>query len=243
MPVSTICPQCGMTFTVRAYRLKRSKTLYCSLRCMGLGKTIARETKICAFCGDMFLIRPDNTQDTDRRFCSLTCHWRSHGANKTAQALETFWDNVQRCEHGWLCLYCCWPWQLSCNKQGYGRLTVEYTEYRAHRRAWELWHKQIMPGHLDAAHWCHFPPCCNPHHIHAATPRENMADSVRDNLHVYGNRHGKSKLQASDIPDIFRLHALGRSQGQIAADFNVTAPTINKVLQRQTWRQVIITTE
>jgi len=207
---------------------------------MGLAKTKPPETTICEYCQKEFVIRKNTYEREGRRFCSLDCHWKAYGIIKTQRALDEFWTHIHRCDHDWVCLYCCWPWTATTTTTGYGKWFYQGKTIPPHRKAWELHQGRIMPKKLFAAHWCHNPICCNPLHIHPATPKQNTADSVRDGMHLFGSRSGMSKLVETDIPEIFRLHAMGWTHIALGKKYNVHSSTIQNVLRRNTWTHVHI---
>jgi len=236
-----VCEVCTTTFYVRTYRLIQNPR-FCSAKCMGLAKRQPQEMRDCALCGTPFEVRKRKQERENRIYCSLTCHWRAVGKERVQRTLDGFWDRLERCEHdGELpCPYCCWLWTGATAATGYGKLTHNGKDGRAHRRAWEIWNERTMSPELDAAHYCHRRLCCNPMHLHAATPKENMADSVRDGRSLFGSRGGNSKLVEADIPEIFRLRAMGWTQIKIAAHFQVHWTTIRNALIGKTFSHVKI---
>ncbi len=94
-------------------------------------------------------------------------------------------------------LFACWPWLGSINKNGYGtirggRLHISETGirwiYQAHRVALaiatcpdELTVFQLMDNQnaeLEAAHTCHWRPCCQPQHLLWKTHHDNILDII-----------------------------------------------------------------
>lgn len=69
-----------------------------------------------------------------------------------------------------------WRGRISCN--GYGNLTVNGLDYRAHRVAYVLAKGPISAGRvLD--HSCRRRACVNPDHLEVVTQRENVVRGVR----------------------------------------------------------------
>jgi DNA-binding CsgD family transcriptional regulator len=236
-----VCEVCQITFYVRTYRLKQNPR-FCSATCMGLEKRQPKEMRDCALCGTPFEVRKRKQERENRIYCSRTCHWHVVAKEKAQKTLDRFWDRLERCSHdGDLpCPYCCWPWKDATSIHGYGKLTYNGKDARAHRRAWEIWNERTMPPELDGAHWCHVRRCCNPMHIHAATPQENYGDSIRDGRHIFGSRSGASKLTEADIPEIFRLRAMGWTYKKIAAAYSLHETTIKYALKGKSWKNVQI---
>jgi len=210
---------------------------------MGIAMRTLDEVRQCAECGAPFTVRKRKQEKENRIYCSLSCHWRVVGREKAQKTLDGFWDRMERCGHdGDLpCPYCCWIWKGARSTSGYGKVSHNGSDRPAHRRAWEIWNERTMPPELDGAHYCHTRRCCNPMHIHAATPKENMADALRDGRTLFGSRDGNSKLVETDIPEIFRLHYEGWTKKRIAVHFDVHVTSIQNVLARRTWKHVQIT--
>lgn len=67
----------------------------------------------------------------------------------------------------------CWLWQLSCDRDGYGRVTWQGRKSGAHRFSYEAFVAQIPAG-LVIDHLCRVPGCVRPDHLRAVTDRVNI---------------------------------------------------------------------
>ena len=174
----------------------------------------------------------------ERHYCSSACYVFT----KTVPLAERLWSKILRCEHTPYCLYCCWAWKAASNKLGYGYLSSPGKKRNrsmlAHRLAWEEWHNKRMPSHLFACHYCHVPSCCNPLHVYAGTPLQNVQDTIMAQRHSFGERNGHAKMTAKDISLVFSLYENGDSQHKIAQHFSVSRKTIGRILQQQQWKEV-----
>lgn len=188
---------------------------------------------ICKYepCSTPFPV--DSSRQGKARFCSVPCM----SAGYKARSLSLFWKKVQVCEHGIDCPYCCWPW-MGETQNIYRNVTIHGKQTSANRAAWEMWHKRAMHPELEAAHYCHFRPCCNPMHLHDATPKENAADSVRDNRRPSGEKHPNSKLTDALALEAFRLRDAGWKYADIAAYCHVSKSTIAFLLTGAFWKHI-----
>ncbi len=130
----------------------------------------------------------------------------------------------------------CHEWQLSLS-EGYGQLWVEGRRRdRAHRVAWELAFGAIPDGRL-VCHRCDNRKCCNPEHLFLGSYDDNAKDAARKYRTTIGERNAMSKLTAQDVTNIRRLHAEGRLQKHIAAEFRVSRATICYILKGKRWER------
>lgn len=70
----------------------------------------------------------------------------------------------------------CYEWTQARSADGYGRWVVDGREWRAHRKAYELFVGPI-PGDMEIDHLCKNRACCNPFHLEAVDRRTNMGRS------------------------------------------------------------------
>jgi hypothetical protein len=197
--------------------------------------------KICAYshCKQSFIPTDKGKRAQERQYCSRACNNRARQSAKTGIALRLFWANVQRCSHEWLCPYCCWPWG-GCISNDYGVLIIDHKKRPAHQVAWELGNAQSFPKGLQGAHYCHNTSCCNPIHVHPATSKINIGESVRDRRHCFGERHHDSKLVESQVLNVFTLNNAQWSVDAIASHYNVSDSTIRDILAHRTWKYLTI---
>lgn len=67
----------------------------------------------------------------------------------------------------------CWDWTAALMYQGYGHFGVTSKNVqRAHRYSYEINVGPIPPGYF-VDHLCFRPPCVNPSHLEAVTPKTN----------------------------------------------------------------------
>jgi hypothetical protein len=76
----------------------------------------------------------------------------------------------------------CWVWRLSIRKDGYAAARVPgLGAIRVHRAAYQVYVGPIPDG-LVIDHLCRVRSCCNPDHLEAVTPQENIARGIIGDL-------------------------------------------------------------
>lgn len=129
----------------------------------------------------------------------------------------------------------CVPWPYFKDRLGYGRATWNGKMRPAHRAAWEIYHGQEMPRHLDACHEpliCHERACINPLHIRPGTRAENMADTLLDGTKARGERSGNAKLTEAMV---LAIYADTNPRRQIAKEFGVSFDTVASIKSGRRW--------
>lgn len=84
-------------------------------------------------------------------------------------------------------------------------------------------------------HKCDNPPCVNPRHLRAGTPRDNTRDMLAKGRECRGERHWQAALRARDIPRIRKLRR-HMKQIDVATKFGVGRQTIADIDHNRTWR-------
>lgn len=131
----------------------------------------------------------------------------------------------------------CWLWlEYVDQKNGYGRLTHNRKNYRAHRFSWEL-HRGEIPKSMLVLHRCDTPLCVNPDHLWLGTPADNSADMMRKRRHDdrTGEKHHLAKLTEKDV---LAIRADTRMHTKIAKDYGVVSQTIDGIKSRKAWKHI-----
>ena len=113
----------------------------------------------------------------------------------------------------------CWIWQLTIDKNGYGRTSVDGRPRSAHRVSCERAHGPIPAGY-DVDHLCHVRPCVNPDHLEAVPPIVNQ------------RRKTNVKLTIEIARDI-RLSS--KDANSLALELGVCATTIRGIRNNKSW--------
>lgn len=129
----------------------------------------------------------------------------------------------------------CWFWLAQKDKDGYGILSGNNSNTRAHRYSFEKYNGKILSGNV-IRHTCDNPSCVNPKHLLQGTTKQNCEDMLeRKRDCMIGSRNNKAKLTENDIP---KIRADSGTINSIAEKFNVSCSTIKRIKSRKQWRHV-----
>lgn len=146
----------------------------------------------------------------------------------------------------------CWEWQDKKDKDGYGRITLQYINYKAHRLAYVIQNGPFPAEKPFAVHSCDNPGCVNPAHIRAGTIAENNADMIAKNRQrsITGDDHysrtnpervsrgensGKGRLTNQIVLEIRAMRNAGMVQQSIADQFHISQSLVSLIVRKKLW--------
>lgn len=159
----------------------------------------------------------------------------------TPAIIEKFWSKVSIIGPN-----DCWLWRGEKNTEGYGRLVVkeniERAKYFAHRLSYCIdvgLQLSDITGY-QILHSCDNPPCVNPKHLRAGTPKDNTADMYKRgrNANFKGEKHAQHKLTDAQVVEIRELASRGVPRRAIAKEFGVTNKVISFIHHRKSWSHI-----
>lgn len=124
----------------------------------------------------------------------------------------------------------CWPWTAG-QCAGYGILYLGggringINEY-AHRLS--LYYATKVWGQL-AMHSCDNRLCCNPTHLSWATHKDNSQDALKKGRMYVGEANSNNKLSTDTVYIIRGMHAMGRTQREIAIEVGAKLANVNAI--------------
>lgn len=90
----------------------------------------------------------------------------------------------------------------------------------------EVNHKDGVKHHNDATN------------LKWVTPAENVAHAEQMGLYLCGEQHGNSKLTTAQVVEMRRLHALGKTQGELGKIFETSQTNVGLIVRYEHWRHV-----
>lgn len=152
--------------------------------------------------------------------------------------IKRFWSKVDKTGD-------CWIWTASKNYGGYGYFGISIggkpKVYKAHRIAYILGNKKLVPKGTLVCHTCDNPSCVNPDHLFIGTDRDNTNDKMKKNRQsrMLSARNPSSKLTEPQVAEIRRLYASGGTTYQeLGSKFSVTKQTIFAIIKNKQWAKV-----
>lgn len=131
----------------------------------------------------------------------------------------------------------CWLWTGRRDGKGYGHLSVLGKDWTAYRLSYAL-HNGDIPDGAFICHTCDNPPCVNPAHLYAGTPRTNSRDCLERGRHVSlrGAACGKARLSVETVRAIRQDYATGRyTQAELGRKYGAGQPHVSSIVRRKVW--------
>lgn len=138
----------------------------------------------------------------------------------------------------------CWPWTGGKSSkevgQNYGKVWFMGRKHRAHRLAYELFNRSLLPTEL-VCHSCDNPPCCNPKHLFVGNHYDNTHDCISKgrSKKERGVDRYNSKLSENMVREI-RHRYVPRIFGvdKLAQLYPVSRSMIFAIVKRKRWKHI-----
>lgn len=132
----------------------------------------------------------------------------------------------------------CWEWNGRKDMDGYGVLSINDANYRAHRVSFEQFVRPIPPGQC-ICHSCDNPSCVNPGHLFLGTISDNNKDRYNKGRVPKGEDNPATILTEEQVIEIKRLLKDGKMTGTaIANKYGVTSWTISRIKCGKNWKHI-----
>lgn len=127
----------------------------------------------------------------------------------------------------------CWIWKGGKYSNGYGQLLENiWGDGYTHRWSFKHFHKQDIPDGFDIRHRCDNRICVNPEHLELGTRKQNVIDMLERHPGKPCNR----KFDKEQVEEIKKLREEGKLYKDIAAQFNCSRRTIEKLCLGKTYQ-------
>lgn len=127
----------------------------------------------------------------------------------------------------------CWVWSGTCQRDGYGSLSINSKPVRAHIFSYKTFVGEVTKD-LCVLHTCDNPLCVNPDHLWLGTRAENNADRAakKRSADSKGEKHNQAKLTADQVAAIRKD---SRQQKTIAQQYGVSQSCISRIKSNNVW--------
>lgn len=133
----------------------------------------------------------------------------------------------------------CWIWMRSLDCDGYGRLSYDNKQIKAHRLAHILFKGAVANEEL-VCHTCDVPSCVNPAHLFIGTHQTNQADKIKKSRQAKGSKSGNSILNEDVVKQIKFALMSKEKISALAKKYKVSELTIQRIKNDKLWRHVIL---
>ena len=133
----------------------------------------------------------------------------------------------------------CIEWQGHRDRDGYGKIRLGKGRTFAHRVAYDLMVARIAPG-LLVCHTCDNPPCCNPLHLFAGTPKDNTQDMISKGRKAdsKGENGPMAKLTEKQVVAMRKRRLAGETLEELANSYGVAVSAVSRIVNRKRWPHV-----
>ena len=126
-------------------------------------------------------------------------------------------------------------------KNGYLYVSIRGRSYQVHRLVAKVWVAGFMPG-LDASHndGNKLNNCAT--NLSWKTRKANLADQIRHNTRLRGERQNGAVLTSEDVTELRSLRAQGWSWRELGMLFGVASTTAKNACTGRTWAHLALDT-
>ena len=129
-------------------------------------------------------------------------------------------------------------WTGATQAHGYGSISNQGKQIRAHRVSYEIHHGAIPPG-LLVLHKCDVPGCVNPDHLYAGTKEDNERDKAERGRSCRGERQHNAKLTEDAVIAIRAGHKAGISQAELSRRYGTGFTNIHEIVKGHSWKHLL----
>lgn len=137
---------------------------------------------------------------------------------------------------------CCWEYNGTINKGGYGYIDFIHEEKRiklkAHRLSYFLTNKKDPVGYV-VMHKCDNRKCCNPKHLELGSDNDNLQYCKNKGRNNRGEQNIHAKRTKEQILEIRKLFSDGiMSRHEIARQFKMPYNSVVSIILRRDWKHI-----
>ena len=131
----------------------------------------------------------------------------------------------------------CWVWMGSSQVRGYGEIISNNRKHLAHRASYEAFVGKIPKG-MYVCHACDNVACVNPNHLFLGTQKQNLQDMASKGRSTWGEKNPMAKLTEEQVKEIKQGFATGKTDTELAKQFNISRSTIYGIRNSRLWSYI-----
>jgi hypothetical protein len=131
----------------------------------------------------------------------------------------------------------CWVWMGSTQVRGYGEIISNNRKHLAHRASYEAFEGKIPKG-MYVCHACDNVACVNPNHLFLGTQKQNLQDMASKGRSTWGEKNPMAKLTEEQVKEIKQGFAVGKTDTELAKQFNMSRQGINNIRNNKLWSYI-----
>jgi len=131
----------------------------------------------------------------------------------------------------------CWVWMGSTQVRGYGEIISNNRKHLAHRASYEAFVGKIPKG-MYVCHACDNVACVNPNHLFLGTQKQNLQDMASKGRSTWGEKNPMAKLTEEQVKEIKQGFATGKTDTELAKQFNISRSTIYGIRNSRLWSYI-----
>jgi len=131
----------------------------------------------------------------------------------------------------------CWVWMGSTQVRGYGEIISNNRKHLAHRASYEAFVGKIPKG-MYVCHACDNVACVNPNHLFLGTQKQNLQDMASKGRSTWGEKNPMAKLTEEQVKEIKQGFATGKTDTELAKQFNMSRQGINNIRNNKLWSYI-----
>lgn len=136
----------------------------------------------------------------------------------------------------------CWEWTGTRHNFGYGQFGVDGGTMGAHRYSYKL-HNDGIPDGAHICHKCNNPPCVNPDHLYAGSPKSNAQDAIEAGSFPHegstksGEENRHSHINNDDVRKMRERYANSDvTYTELSDEYDISMGAVSRMIRGESYK-------